>query len=85
MIVKDHTKYDSEKYKKLEELKVKIKDMWGINMDYNQVIELDNITIQDCCDLYNYRKITTTINDGKITNLEKGEKWIGKIPNIFGG
>lgn len=27
MIVKDHTKYDSEKYKKLEELKVKIKDM----------------------------------------------------------
>ena len=27
MIVKDHTKYDSDKYKKLEELKVKIKDM----------------------------------------------------------
>ena len=27
MIVKDHTKYDSQKYKKLEELKVKIKDM----------------------------------------------------------
>ena len=27
MIVKDHTKYDSQKYKKLEELKVKIKDL----------------------------------------------------------
>ena len=27
MIVKDHTKYESDKYKKLEELKVKIKDM----------------------------------------------------------
>lgn len=27
MIVKDYTEYDSEKYKKLEELKVKIKDM----------------------------------------------------------
>ena len=26
MIVKDHTKYGSQKYKKLEELKVKIKD-----------------------------------------------------------
>ena len=26
MIVKDHTKYDSYKYKKLEELKIKIKD-----------------------------------------------------------
>lgn len=27
MIVKDHTKYDSDKYKNLETLKVKIKDM----------------------------------------------------------
>ena len=27
MIIKDHTKYESVKYKKLEELKVKIKDM----------------------------------------------------------
>ena len=27
MIVKDHTKYMSDKYKKLEELKVNIKDM----------------------------------------------------------
>ena len=26
MIIKDHTKYESDKYKKLEELKVKIKD-----------------------------------------------------------
>lgn len=27
MIIKDHTKYDSNKYKSLETLKVKIKDM----------------------------------------------------------
>ena len=27
MIIKDHTKYDSNKYKGLEALKVKIKDM----------------------------------------------------------
>ena len=27
MIIKDHTKYESDKYKKLEELKIKIKDM----------------------------------------------------------
>ena len=27
MIVKDHTKYDSDKYRKLEKLKVKIKDL----------------------------------------------------------
>ena len=29
MIIKDHTKYESEKYKRLENVKVKIKDMWG--------------------------------------------------------
>lgn len=27
MIIKDHTKYDSDKYKKLEALKIKVKDM----------------------------------------------------------
>ena len=27
MIIKDHTKYESEKYVRLEKLKVKIKDM----------------------------------------------------------
>lgn len=27
MIIKDHTKYDSDKYKNLEELKVKVKDL----------------------------------------------------------
>ena len=27
MIIKDHTKYDSDKYIKLEELKVKVKDL----------------------------------------------------------
>lgn len=27
MIIKDHTRYESEKYKRLEELKVKIKDL----------------------------------------------------------
>ena len=27
MIIKDHTKYESNKYKKIEELKVKIKDL----------------------------------------------------------
>ena len=32
MIIKDHTKYESDKYKKLEELKVKINDMWGGNI-----------------------------------------------------
>ena len=29
MIIKDHNLYDSQRYIKLESLKVKIKDMWG--------------------------------------------------------
>lgn len=29
MIIKDSNKYESIKYKKLEALKIKIKDMWG--------------------------------------------------------
>ena len=29
MIIKDHTKYDTDKYKELEALKIKIKDMGG--------------------------------------------------------
>ena len=29
MIIKDHRKYESKKYKNLEKLKVKIKDFWG--------------------------------------------------------
>ena len=29
MIIKDRTKYDSDKYIKLEELKVKVKDLRG--------------------------------------------------------
>lgn len=32
MIMKDHTKYDSSKYKDLEIMKIKIKDMWGESM-----------------------------------------------------
>ena len=32
MIVKDHTKYESDRYKELEALKIKIKDMWGNHM-----------------------------------------------------
>ena len=27
MIIKNHTRYDSDKYKQLEELKIKIKDL----------------------------------------------------------
>lgn len=37
MIIKDHTRYESDKYKKLEELKIRIKDV-GVE-DENKVVE----------------------------------------------
>lgn len=37
MIIKDHTRYESDKYKKLEKLKIKIKDL-GVK-DENQMVE----------------------------------------------
>ena len=37
MIIKDHTRYESDKYKKLEELKVRIKDI-GVE-DENKVVK----------------------------------------------
>ena len=40
MIIKEHTKYESDKYKKLEELKIKIKDMRGERYSwYNNVFK----------------------------------------------
>ena len=38
-------------------------------MDYSAVIELDNITLEDCIDLYEKKGIATVINNGKIENF----------------
>lgn len=41
----------------------------------NNIIELDNVTIQDCIELYNMKNVKTIINDGHIvTFLEENEK-----------
>lgn len=40
-------------------------------MDYSTVIEMSNVTIQDCIDLYEKKNITTKINDGSITDFLK--------------
>lgn len=42
-------------------------------MNYEQFIELDNVTLQDCCELYYYKNIETVINDGRITDFIKME------------
>lgn len=40
-------------------------------MDYSTVIELDNVTLEDCLDLYEKKNVKTLINDGKVIDFIK--------------
>ena len=40
-------------------------------MDYNTMIELDNVTLEDCLDLYEKKNVETVINDGKVIDFVK--------------
>lgn len=51
-------------------------------MDYSVIIELDNVTLEDCVDLYERKNMTTVINDGRIINFEKEKNTYGKSSNI---
>lgn len=43
-------------------------------MDYSKMIEMDNVTIEDCLDLLEKKNKRTVINDGRIVNfIEEGE------------
>lgn len=42
-------------------------------MNYETIIELDNVTLEDCIDLYEKKGIATVINNGKIENFIKEE------------
>ena len=42
-------------------------------MDYDTVIELDEITLEDCIDLYEKKNIKIIINNGKIENFIEEE------------
>lgn len=39
-------------------------------MNYDTVIELDEVTLEDCMDLYEKKNIRTIIEDGKVINFE---------------
>jgi hypothetical protein len=41
-------------------------------MDCDTVINLDNVTLQDCVDLCDLKNTYVEINDGHIVNLVKG-------------
>ena len=43
-------------------------------IDYSNIIELDNVTIQDCEDMYRMKNMRTVINDGRVVNFEKEEE-----------
>ena len=40
-------------------------------INYDKIIDMDNVTLQDCCDLFDFKEIRTIINDGRIINFEK--------------
>ena len=40
-------------------------------MDYNNIIELDNVTLQDCEYMYRMKDMITLIDDGRVINFEK--------------
>ena len=40
-------------------------------MDYDVVIELDNVTLEDCIDLYEKKNVRIVISDGHITDFVK--------------
>lgn len=47
-------------------------------MNYDSIMELDNLTLEDCVNIYKLENIYTIVNDGKLAGLrkEKGEEMI---------
>ena len=43
-------------------------------MDYSNIIELDNVTLQDCDNMYRMKNMRTAIDDGRVVNFEKEEE-----------
>ena len=40
-------------------------------MNYDSIIDLERVTLQDCIELEHCKNIHTIINDGRIINFEK--------------
>ena len=40
-------------------------------IDYSSIIELDNVTLQDCEDMYRMKDMITLIDDGRVINFDK--------------
>ena len=55
-------------------------------MDYSLIIELDNVTVDDCQNLFVRSKMTTILNDGRLINFikYKGESRNGSYNKCTG-
>ena len=40
-------------------------------IDYSSIIELDNVTLQDCEYMYRMKNMITVIDDGRVINFEE--------------
>ena len=63
--MQDENKQDSEIFGE-ESFYYLVKNLY----DYN-IIEMDNVTLFDCEDMYRMKNMNTIINDGRIINFEK--------------
>ena len=47
--------------------------LWEVQkvMNYENIIELDNVTLEDCIDLYEKKNVSSVICDGHITDFVK--------------
>lgn len=40
---------------------------------YEKILELDNVTLEDCVDLYEKKGMCTELNDGRVVNFIREE------------
>ena len=40
-------------------------------MNYETIIELSNVTLEDCLEMYEKKNMVSIINDGRMINFEK--------------
>lgn len=58
------------RYREIIDKRVK-KSKGASYMNYETIIDLDNITLQDCIDMYRLKDMQTVIDDGRVVNFEK--------------
>lgn len=58
------------RYREIIDNRVK-KSKGASYMNYETIIDLDNITLQDCIDMYRLKDMQTVIDDGRVVNFEK--------------